>query len=455
MPHVPCHLSHVPLLAPVPLQRYKLVISYRGTNYHGFQRQTVPPSWKLDAPAHGLGIATVQEALENAVAQVTLHRTVVVGSSRTDAGVHAKGQVVHFDTDKTQIPLEGFRRAINVRLPADIVVRSIEPVPDTFDSIKSTAQKRYQYAIWNAPDRPVFAGDLFFHRWQPIDVDAMRAAAAHWVGAHDFASFAKPGHGRETTVRTVHSIDVARRGPVIVIGVQGSGFLWNQVRIMAGTLVEVGQGIYTPDDALRMLQARDRKQAGKTAPPGGLYLQWIQFTDSPARVLRIRPLSENDSLDDLTALLHRAYAPLADRGMQFLASHQSVQTTRHRISTGTCYVGELDGKIVSTLTLYDRGQSEKCEYYTRPGVWHFGQFAVEPQLKGKGVGTDMLRHAELQAASGGASELALDTSDQADDLLRWYTHHGYLPVGTVTWNDVNYSSQVLSKSLRVRGNARP
>src|SRR5690606_29002670 len=133
------------------------------------------------------------------------------------------------------------------------------------------------YLIWNAPLRNCFLSDLCWHRWQPLNIQAMRKAAQLLVGEHDFASFAKPGHGRESTIRTIRGRDVARRGPRVVIGVEGTGFLWNMVRIIVGTLVEVGEGRYGPERIATMLAAADRRQAGPTAPPQGLYLQWIRF----------------------------------------------------------------------------------------------------------------------------------------------------------------------------------
>jgi tRNA pseudouridine38-40 synthase len=263
----------------MPTVRYKLVLAYRGTRYHGWQRQPALPSFKGQAPAPGQGIPTIQEILSRAIASVVGHPVAPVGSSRTDAGVHAKGQLVHFDTDKVQVPPEGLRRAVNHQLPEDVLIRSITPVPNSFDAIRSTTGKRYQYVIWHAPDRPPLFSDLVWHRWQNLDVDAMRQAAALLTGEHDFASFAKPGHGRETTIRRVRECSVSYRAPRLVIGVEGAGFLWNMVRIMAGTLVEVGLGRFTPADVATMLAARDRRAAGSTAPPHGLYLQCIRGND--------------------------------------------------------------------------------------------------------------------------------------------------------------------------------
>jgi tRNA pseudouridine38-40 synthase len=266
----------------MPVQRYKLILAYRGTCYHGWQQQPAMENWVGEPPPAGQGIPTIQEELTRALVSVVQHPVTVTGSSRTDAGVHAKGQVVHFDTHQVQIPREGLRRAVNARLPSDILIRQIRAVPQTFDAVRSTTTKRYQYFIWNHGDRPVFFADQAWHRWQRLDVDAMTAAAAHLIGRHDFASFARPGHGRENTVRTVLALDVRHRPPKLVFGVEGTGFLWNMVRIMVGTLVEVGLGRYTPEDIPKMLAARDRRAAGSTAPPHGLYLQWIRFASSEA-----------------------------------------------------------------------------------------------------------------------------------------------------------------------------
>ena len=261
-------------------QRYKMTLAYRGTRYHGWQAQEVNETWKGEKPPEGQGIPTVQETAARAIAEVVGHPVALVGSSRTDAGVHAKGQVAHFDTASVQIPPEGLRRGMNARLPDDIVVRSVEPVAETFDAISSTLSKRYQYLVWNAEDRPAFFPELAWYRWQGLDVDAMREAAGLFVGERDFASFAKPGHGRENTVRRVISCDVSRRGTMLVIGVEGAGFLWNMVRIMVGTLVEVGLGRYPPARVAEMIEVKDRRAAGPTAPAQGLYLQWVRFAES-------------------------------------------------------------------------------------------------------------------------------------------------------------------------------
>lgn len=275
-------------------QRHKLIIAYRGTRYHGWQSQPHMETYGGEPPPAGQGIPTIQETLTRALENVVRHPLILVGSSRTDAGVHAKGQVVHFDTDQVQIPGEGIRKAANHQLPPDVLIRSIEAVPPTFDAVRSTISKRYQYCIWNARERNVFSNDLAWHRWQKMEIGAMQAAGAHMLGEHDFASFARPGHGRENTVRTVLGCDVSAFGPRIVIGVEGSGFLWNMVRIMVGTLVQVGTQSLSPEQIPSIIAARDRQAAGPTAPPHGLYLQWIKFRNDPEPVA----LFESSAVDE-------------------------------------------------------------------------------------------------------------------------------------------------------------
>jgi tRNA pseudouridine38-40 synthase len=254
------------MICPV---RYKLTIAYRGTNYFGWQSQA-------DAGGPEPVRPTVQQTMEEAIASITRHPVTLIGASRTDGGVHAKGQVAHFDTDQTQIPAEGLRRAVNHKMPTDILIKRIQAVPDTFDAIRSTERKRYQYVIWNSPYRPVFFNDLVWHRWTMLDVPAMARAAALLEGEHDFASFARPGHKRKHTVRTIYSCQVHYRWPKLIIGVEGSGFLWNMVRIIVGTLAEVGMGRRTAESMVQTLAARNRTAAGPTAPPQGLYLQWVK-----------------------------------------------------------------------------------------------------------------------------------------------------------------------------------
>lgn len=266
--------------------RYKLTLAYRGTRYHGWQRQ-VPITGGDEGLAAPVTVATgelvelptVQNEIRLALMRTLGHEVQVVGSSRTDAGVHALGQVAHFDTIRTQIPPERLMLALNAKLPNDIRASAIEAAPPTFDAISSAREKAYRYVVHNAPLKDVFRADLALHLPLPLHLDAMRAAAAHLVGEHDFASFAKPGHGRESTVRTVRSANVAREGDDLHIEFIGGGFLWHQVRIMAGTLIQVGLGRRDHEGLPQVLASRDRQAAGPTAPAHGLYLLWIKMQE--------------------------------------------------------------------------------------------------------------------------------------------------------------------------------
>jgi tRNA pseudouridine38-40 synthase len=244
-----------------------LTLAYRGTRYHGWQRQTPPTGEELP---------TVQSTLRDALVRTLGHDLKVTGSSRTDAGVHALGQVAHFDTERTQVEPARILLAANAKLPDDIRIDAIEPVDQDFDAIGSTSEKAYRYVIHNALAKDIFRADLALHLPRPLEHSAMAAAARHLVGEHDFASFAKPGHGRETTLRTVTSASVRREGMDIRIEFTGTGFLWHQVRIMAGTLIQVGLARRTAESIPGVLAARDRKASGPTAPAHGLYLQWIR-----------------------------------------------------------------------------------------------------------------------------------------------------------------------------------
>ncbi len=260
--------------------RLKLTIAYRGTRYHGWQRQDAPPTW-IGPTTDAQGIPTVQETVETALKGVLRHPLHIQGSSRTDAGVHAHGQVAHLDTIRTTIPMRNLARAVNARLPGDVVLMNVEPTHNRFDAIRWTIKKRYVYILRNTPERDAFSADTEFWRCQRLDDSLMHHAALHFVGDHDFTSFARPGHGRETTVRTIFDASCTREGDRVRISFTGSGFLWNQVRIMVGTLIEIGQGRLDPDCIPTVLNARDRTRAGPTAPAHGLYLDHIWHHDSP------------------------------------------------------------------------------------------------------------------------------------------------------------------------------
>ena len=214
--------------------------------------------------------------VEDALRHVLRQPIDLVGASRTDAGVHAQGQVAHFNAD-TSIPLEKITPAVNSRLPDDVEIRDAQFAPAQFDAISDATSKQYRYRIFNTDQRPLEKRHTVYHCWTPLNIAAMADAAARLVGTHDFEGFAAVNHGRTTTVRTVLRCEVITDTPEIHIIVEGTGFLYNMVRIIVGTLVEVGRGRFTPDVIDQILQSRDRRQAGPTLPPQGLCLEWVKY----------------------------------------------------------------------------------------------------------------------------------------------------------------------------------
>jgi tRNA pseudouridine38-40 synthase len=254
---------------PEGLGRYRLLIAYDGSGFHGWQKQEPP-----DAPA----LRTVQGVMHDALVRLFKQPINLVGASRTDSGVHAHGQVAHFDAE-SRVPVERMAMAINSRLPDDIEVREAKQVSESFDAIRSAVTKQYTYTIHNTDRRPLGLRHMVHHYRHPLDADAMNAAAARLLGEHDFEGFSAAGHGRESTVRSIHRCEAHRDGEKVVITVEGNGFLWNMVRIIAGTLVEVGRGRFEPTRIDDILRTADRQLAGPTLPPNGLCLEWIRHGD--------------------------------------------------------------------------------------------------------------------------------------------------------------------------------
>lgn len=252
-------------------KRYKLLIAYDGSGFHGWQKQEPP-----DAPP----LRTVQGVMHDALVRVLRQPISLIGASRTDAGVHARGQVAHFDAD-SPVPIERMALAVNSRLPEDVEIRSVEEVAPDFDAIQDAVTKQYTYTIHNSDHRPLELRHTVYHCWYQLDVDRMNDAADRLVGEHDFEGFSAAGHGRENTIRMIHRCDVRREDrDRVVITVEGSGFLWNMVRIIAGTLVEVGRGLFEPRRVDEILASTDRQKAGPTLPPQGLCLEWIKHGEA-------------------------------------------------------------------------------------------------------------------------------------------------------------------------------
>ena len=242
--------------------RVLLRVEYKGTDYCGWQRQK-----------NGL---SVQEVLAKAVFETTGEASVMHGSGRTDAGVHALGQAVHFDTH-TSIPLDKLPIAINAHLPANIRVLSAKEVDAGFNARFDAKQKTYLYKMYAAPvSSPVREGLFAFVHKRP-DVEKMRKAAGYILGEHDFKVFQAAGGHVKTTVRTVTSLEIRENGEEISFEVTGNGFLYNMVRIMVGTLYYVGIGKIDAEDIPAIILSGKRDRAGKTMPPEGLYLKEVKY----------------------------------------------------------------------------------------------------------------------------------------------------------------------------------
>ncbi len=258
------------------MARYRLLLAYDGTDFHGWQRQEPPGLEPL---------RTVQGELQRVVQDVVREPLTVVGASRTDAGVHARGQVAAFDAADMRVPLERLPDALNARLPRDIEVRGASAAADDFNPIGGCISKCYSYTLVHGDARVHMPGraGVFERRFTAavrpqLDALAMRAAAGFIVGTHDFRAFAHDPDARETTVRTVHTLTVIERAPGLVrVEISGSGFLHHMVRIVVGTLVEVGRGRIVPSDVPAIIAGRERSAAGRTMPPEGLCLEWIHY----------------------------------------------------------------------------------------------------------------------------------------------------------------------------------
>ena len=244
------------------MKRVKLVVAYDGTNYRGWQIQN-----------NG---ETIESMLNRAISSLTGEDIHVMGSSRTDSGVHAMGNVAVFDTE-ARMAADKFSYALNQRLPEDIRIQNSCEVPSDFHPRYQKTVKTYEYRILNR-EFPLPAYRLNAHfTYRPLDIARMQEAACYLEGEHDFQSFCAAGAQVKTTVRTIYELTVEKEGDLIVIRITGNGFLYNMVRIIAGTLMKVGMGEWEPERMTEILEGRDRKLAGPTAPAKGLTLMEIHF----------------------------------------------------------------------------------------------------------------------------------------------------------------------------------
>ncbi len=244
------------------MRKILIVVQYDGTNFHGFQFQP--------------GLRTVQGEFEEAAGRVLGESVRVAGAGRTDAGVHAFGQALTLETSGP-IPIENLVKALNNALAADVKVVSVQEVPTSFNARRDAKVKLYSYRILNRQLPSPFINRYAWHVRQPLDEDRMQAAADTLVGEHDFAAFCGSGSSVKTTVRKLTRLDVLRDGEVVEIRAEGNGFLYLMVRIIVGTLVQVGSGRLSVEEVSWILAGCDRRQAGRTAPPQGLSLVRITY----------------------------------------------------------------------------------------------------------------------------------------------------------------------------------
>lgn len=242
--------------------RVAFIVEYDGTNYAGWQKQ------KNDI--------TVQEKIEEALLTLNKGHITVTGAGRTDSGVHAKGQCGHFDID-SDIPAEKFTFVLNTRLPKDIRIKKTWEASEDFHSRFSAKGKRYIYRIFNAPYSSALMGRFTMHVPEKLDIVKMRQAAQFIVGTHDFKAFCAQGSSVKTTVRTVNKVEIKKENELIEITVEGTGFLYNMVRIIAGTLIEVGKNKKTPQNVKEIIEGKTRKEAGMTADAQGLTMDEVFY----------------------------------------------------------------------------------------------------------------------------------------------------------------------------------
>ncbi|MBC5661874.1 tRNA pseudouridine(38-40) synthase TruA [Clostridium sp. OM05-9] len=244
------------------MKRVKLIVAYDGTNYHGWQVQD-----------NGI---TIEEVLNRTISELVQEDIKVIGASRTDAGVHACGNVAVFDTE-SRIPGDKFSFALNQRLPEDIRIQESCEVDADFHPRYADTVKTYEYNILNRrfelPSKRLYASFCYY----PMDIERMNQAAAYLVGEHDFKSFCSAGAQVQTTVRTIYAVNVTKEDDMVHIRITGNGFLYNMVRIIAGTLMQVGTGLMEPEQVKGILEARDRSKAGPTAVAKGLTLVEIRY----------------------------------------------------------------------------------------------------------------------------------------------------------------------------------
>lgn len=248
------------------INHFKLTLSYDGTHYHGWQMQK--------------GCVTIQEVLEKVLQEILCEKVRVIAAGRTDAGVHALGQVIHFSSH-ARLPPSVLKRAINSKLPDDIQILKLQKVSKHFHARFSAKSKIYRYKIWNGEDLPVFERNFILHHPGILNLEEMRKAVYFLMGRHDFSSFAvNPSLEKgqiQSKVRSMLDVSVKKKSHLITIELEAEGFLYKMVRSIAGTLLDVGEGKLSVNEFRKILKKKDRRFAGKTAPPHGLCLVRVKY----------------------------------------------------------------------------------------------------------------------------------------------------------------------------------
>lgn len=244
------------------MRNIKLTIEYDGTNYLGWQKQKIG--------------STIQNTIEEAIRVLTNEEVEVIGSSRTDAGVHAKGFVANFKTN-SKIPSDKYREAINHKLPDDIVILKSEEVDEEFHARYNAKGKTYSYSILNRDVPSAIDRYYLYHVKRKLDIESIKEACKYFIGTHDFAAFKSSGSSVKTAVRTISQLYVEEYNDIIKIYVTGDGFLYNMVRIIVGTLIMVGSNKIKPKEIEKIIAEKDREKAGICVPATGLVLEKVYY----------------------------------------------------------------------------------------------------------------------------------------------------------------------------------